>query len=66
MSAIGTKRTYRVALHMSAFGAKADTAYLAVPSSGHPDMDKPAIFMRDRVDPRAECWHCDVGPIGNK
>ena len=24
MSAIGTKRTYRVALHMSAFGGKAD------------------------------------------
>ena len=24
MAAIGTKRTYRVALHMSAFGAKAD------------------------------------------
>ena len=29
MSAIGTKRTYRVALHMSAFGGKADIA--AVP-----------------------------------
>ena len=26
MSAIGTKRTYRVALHMSAFGGKADMA----------------------------------------
>jgi hypothetical protein len=25
MSAIGTKRTYRVALHMSALGGKADT-----------------------------------------
>ena len=24
MSAIGTKRTFRVALHMSAFGGKAD------------------------------------------
>jgi hypothetical protein len=24
MSALGTKRTYRVALHMSAFGSKAD------------------------------------------
>ena len=28
MSAIGTKRTYRVALHMSAFGGKADIAAL--------------------------------------
>ena len=27
MSAIGTKRTYRVALHMSAFGGKADIGY---------------------------------------
>ena len=27
MSAIGTKRTYRVALHMSAFGGKADIAF---------------------------------------
>jgi hypothetical protein len=26
MSAIGTKRTHRVALHMSAFGGKADMA----------------------------------------
>ena len=26
MSAIGTKRTYRVALHMSAIGGKADIA----------------------------------------
>ena len=26
MSTIGTKRTYRVALHMSAFGGKADIA----------------------------------------
>ena len=26
MSAIGTKRTYRVAPHMSAFGGKADMA----------------------------------------
>jgi hypothetical protein len=26
MSAIGTKRIYRVALHMSAFGGKADIA----------------------------------------
>ena len=26
MSAIGLKRTYRVALHMSAFGGKADMA----------------------------------------
>ena len=28
MSAIGTKRTYACALHMSAFGGKADTAKL--------------------------------------
>ena len=28
MSAIGTKRTYRVALHMSAFGGKADMTSL--------------------------------------
>ena len=27
MSAIGTKRTYRVALHMSAFGGKADIEF---------------------------------------
>jgi hypothetical protein len=27
MSAIGTKRTYRVALHMSAFEGKADMTY---------------------------------------
>ena len=27
MSAIGTKRTCRVALHMSAFGGKADIAF---------------------------------------
>ena len=26
MSAIGTKRTYTIALHMSAFGGKADIA----------------------------------------
>ena len=32
MSAIGTKRTCASALHMSAFGGKADTAYLVVPS----------------------------------
>ena len=40
MSAIGTKRTYRVALHMSAFGGKADmpfcTAYVPLMTqSGH-------------------------------
>jgi hypothetical protein len=29
MSAIGTKRTYRVALHMSAFGGKADIAEMS-------------------------------------
>ena len=29
MSAIGTKRTYRVAPHMSAFGGKADMAFCA-------------------------------------
>jgi hypothetical protein len=29
MSAIGTKRTYRVALHMSAIGGKADTPFCA-------------------------------------
>ena len=28
ISAIGTKRTYRVALHMSAFGGKADMTFL--------------------------------------
>ena len=28
MSAIGTKRTYRVAPHMSAFGAKADMNWI--------------------------------------
>ena len=27
MSAIGTKQTYRVALHMSAFGGKADILF---------------------------------------
>jgi hypothetical protein len=27
MSAIGTKRTYRVALHMSAIGGKADMTF---------------------------------------
>ena len=27
MSAIGTKQTYRVALHMSAFGGKADMPF---------------------------------------
>ena len=40
MSAIGTKRTYRVALHMSAFEGKADmpfcTAYVRfLTQSGH-------------------------------
>ena len=30
MSAFGTKRTYRVALHMSAFGGKADIARMIV------------------------------------
>ena len=28
MSAIGTKRTYRVALHMSALGGKADIGWI--------------------------------------
>ena len=37
MSAIGTKRTYRVALHMSAFGGKADIAVGRVSSETHPD-----------------------------
>jgi len=39
MSAIGTKRTYRVALHMSAFGGKADIAIalrnVLMTQSGH-------------------------------
>ena len=33
MSAIGTKRTLRVALHMSAFGGKADMAFCRNPLS---------------------------------
>jgi len=37
MSAIGPKQTWAVAPHMSAYGGKADTAYLAVPSHLWPD-----------------------------
>ena len=33
MSAIGTKRTFLVAAHMSAFGGKADTAFCENPLS---------------------------------
>ena len=34
MSAIGTKRTYRVALHLPAFGGKADIAtWIDTPTS---------------------------------
>ena len=36
MSAIGTKRTYRVALHMSAFGGKADMTFAARMSAFDP------------------------------
>ena len=36
MSAIGTKRTYLVALHMSAFGGKADMTFCAAMSAYDP------------------------------
>ena len=37
MSAIGTKRTSRVALHMSAFGGKANSPDLPVTSTSGPE-----------------------------
>ena len=50
MSAIGTKRTYRVAPHMSAFGGKADIAdrLVAVP------LNKVSVAKAQRVLMRIE------------
>jgi hypothetical protein len=58
MSAIGTKRTYRVALHMSAFGGKADMApdLLRCPlmtQSGHYFLGHLVLYeTNDRCDNR--------------
>ena len=49
MSAIGTKRTYQVALHMSAFGGKADIGLPAEPGRGNEaGFHKPGC--RSRID----------------
>ena len=49
-SAFGTKRTYRVALHMSAFGSKAD---IAIISTSALNSDVMGSRMRLLTPPRA-------------